>query len=199
MATLIDVIEQVRSRVAPSISDNSLQEFDYVVEQAIPNALREVITKVVVQKDASIRNLVEKSVNVALTAGVGNLSDITSSAEPIIPQFPFIRVTHSSLIQPLQPLPSEFRLSIEPTNADFGFYTVSGGKVRTKDTNGSTTALTGNLSITGCYIPTLANLPAQLLPSLIEEVIKALSGITFENETVSLLENYPARVSETQQ
>lgn len=197
MATLIDVIEQVRSRVAPDTSDEALQKFDYVIEQTVPVALKEVAVKVAESNDESVRVQLQKDFTLSLTAGKASVSSLLNASEPALLKYPFVRVEHSSLSYPLQPVPSLLRLQIEPTNPDFGFYAVKSGQIHTKDTAGSLSALTGNLTVTAQYIPTLALLPNPLLPLLVEEIVLALKGISFESETKSLLESYPTATSET--
>jgi hypothetical protein len=191
MATLIDVIEQVRSRVAPGVDETLLQEYDFIIAQSLPNALRTAASKVAESSDESVRTQLQKEFTVTLTAGKGSLASSLSAAEPMLVKFPFIRVEHSTLSYPLQPVPSLFRLQIEPANPDFGSYTVQSNQIHTKNTTGSLTSLTGNLSVTSQYIPTLALLPNTLLPILVEEVVLALKGISFESQATSLLESYP--------
>lgn len=199
MATLIEVIEQVRSRVAPDTPEELLQKFDYVVEQAVPVALKEVAIKVAQSNDKAVRAQLQKEFTVALTTGKAPLSTLLSAAEPGLLKYPLSRVEHSSLTYPLQPVASRMRLQIEPTNPDFAFYTIEAGQIHTKDTAGSLTGLTGNLTVIAQYVPTLALLPAPLLPLVVEEVVLALKGISFESETTSLLEHYPTAVSGTRE
>ena len=195
MATLIDVIEQVRSRVSPSTPEELLQKFDFAIEQAVPSALKEVAIKVAKSKDDFVKTQLQKDFALALTAGTTTVATMTSSAEPALLEFPFVSVRHSSISYPLQPVPSYLRLQIEPTNPDLGFYTLRAGTLYTKDTAGSLTGLTGTLTVTAQYVPLLSLLPPTLLPLLVEEIVLALKGISFEPETESLLESYPTAVS----
>jgi hypothetical protein len=198
MASLIDVIEQVRSRVAPGVDGSSLQEFDFVIEQTLPVALKEVAIKVAESNDEAVKAHLQKDFTAALTAGKAPLAGLLSAVEPALLRFPFQRVSHSSLSYPLLQFPSLFRLQLEPANPDFAGYTIEGGQVHTKDTTGSLTGLTGNLNITAQYVPTLASLPNTLLPLLVEEVVSALKGISFETNVKPLLESYSRATGETE-
>lgn len=197
MASLIDVIEQVRSRIAPGADALSLQQYDYIIEQTVPVALKELAVKVAESPDESVRAQLQKDFTATLTTGRAPLAGLLSAAEPALLKFPIVRVEHVSLLYPLMPVPSLLRLQIEPANPDYGFYTVKSGQVHTKDTTGSLTALTGNLTITAQYVPTVALLPNPLLPLLVEETFSALKGISFENEVTSLLESYPRSTGES--
>jgi hypothetical protein len=198
MASLIDVIEKVRSRVLPDANDETIKKFDFIVEQVLPSALKEAALKVAESKDESVRAQLQKDFTAALTTGKADMSGLLSAAEPLLLRFPFPRISHSTLTYPLQPVPSLFRLQIQPTVTDWGFYALENAKIHTKDTNGSLTGLTGNLTITGNFVPTLANLPNPLLPLVVEEIVSAVKGISFESETQPLLELYPRATGNTE-
>lgn len=197
MALLIDVIEQVRSRIAPDAGEQILQRYDFFIEQTIPVALKEMALKVAESPDESVRAQLQKEFTAALTTGKAPLAGLLSAAEPALLKYPLVRVEHASLTYPLMPLPSVLRLQIEPANPDYGFYAVKSGQIHTKDTAGSLTGLTGNLTITAQYVPTVALLPNPLLPVLVEEIVSALKGISFETEVTSLLEHYPRATGES--
>jgi hypothetical protein len=190
MANLNDVIEQVKSLVAPGAG----QEFDYLVELNVPVVLKEVAIKVAESKDESVRAQLQKDFSITLTTGKAPIATMLSAAEPALLKYPLVRVEHTSLSYPLLPVPSLLQLQIKPISQDFGYYTLKSGQVHTKDTSGSLTALTGNLSVTAQYVPTLALLPNPLLPLLVEELVLRLKGLNLETEAKSLLESYPRAV-----
>lgn len=186
MASLIDIIERVRAISGPGPGGEKI--FDYLIEQSLPSSLRRTALRVAESLDEFVRTQLQKTFTPTLTSGVASLTSQLALAEPIIVQFPFPLVEHSTLAYPLQPVPSALRLTLEPANPDYGYYTVKAGNIRTKDTAGSTTALTGTLNLTAQYIPTIANLPATLIHLLVEEIVKTMKGINLEPESVSLVE-----------
>ncbi len=140
----------------------------------IDEALRTLGLVVAASPDVLERNALQKVFSVTLTAGVGSLDDTATVSEPLIAKFPLVRVTHPSLTEPLLPLPSLQRLANEPANLDFGFYALNGGSIHTKSTNGSLTALTGTLSITGNFVPLIASLTTDQVSQLVDLIVSSV-------------------------
>ncbi len=140
----------------------------------IDEALRTLGLQVADSLDVTVRNQLQTVFTIELTSGVGSLAEATGEDEPLIVKYPLVLVTHSSLSEPLLPLPSLTRLANEPANLDFGFYALNGGSIHTKSTNGSLTALTGDLSVTGNFIPAVGTLTDQLVSRLIDLIIASV-------------------------
>lgn len=127
----------------------------------IPDALRKLTfdTAKLLPEDP-VRQILEEETTVTLTAGIGDLSTV-EAANFLAETIDRGKIFHPDSEYPLQPLEDELQLTFPWPNA-FIYFCVSGNKIKTRNTDGSRTSLTGDLTVTAIKIPTLDDLDEQL-------------------------------------
>jgi hypothetical protein len=124
------------------------------------------------------RQLLQTTVPLTLAAGVGDLAPwVTAHPSYLTKTIDLGAIFHPDSNYPLQQLDSGmFKF---PWPAFYIYFDISGNTILTLNTDGSQTSLTGDLTITLLAVPTLANLPLQLEPLLIEAMVaETISGQT---------------------
>lgn len=145
---------------------------------AIATALR-AVAEMLAQRDPEDveRQLLEITVPLTLTAGVGDLaawvvanpSYLTKTIDPGT-------ITHpDSPAFPLQPAADASQLNF-PWPAFYIYFCIAGNKIKTRNLDESLTSLTGDLTLTLLAVPTLAGLPVQLEPLLIEAMVAEVNS-----------------------
>ncbi len=143
------------------------------IEAALPTCLNRFADSVAA--DPKLRELLSKNFVITLASGVGNLTTAFTATEPlIIEQMEQADVTHTSSTLPLQPLPDITSLRL-PHSKMVIYYTVHGQELHTRNTDGSLTSLTGSVNIHGSYVPSLADVPAQLKDMFVDVVVGYLN------------------------
>lgn len=113
------------------------------------------------------------SVTATLTSGVADLATLVNASPFInINRIRFGRVFLNSFDQPLYWLPDgETALLDDSLDTDFTGYWIEGNKLYTTDAS-----LSGTLSLSVPFIPTLASLPNDLVSTLVDEVVAIAGG-----------------------
>jgi hypothetical protein len=121
------------------------------------------------------RQILEAATTVTLASGVGNLAALEAAnylPDSIDPG----KITHSSSTYPLQQVADELQLTF-PWDTFFIYFCISGNKIKTRNTDGDLTTLTGSLNVVALLIPAIAALPEQLWTEFLDEMeVLAMPG-----------------------
>ena len=187
MASTIDVIEQVRAQIAPLADADKSGDLDFAIAQLIPVALRTLAEKVAGNEEPALREYFQQTFNCAITANVASFASHLVAAEPLLISCPFPEVSHASVSRPFLYVGGRTLLSFSDSY-DFGYYTIVDTDILLKPPTG--VSLTGNVIVLANFVPSLANVPAQVLPYLVKIIVSMLSRISIKNESrPSLLAN----------
>jgi hypothetical protein len=135
----------------------------------VPDALKR-LTKAFAQfpESDARRQLFEAETTVALTAGVGDLAALEAAnylPDTIDPG----NISHASSSWPLQPLADESQLNF-PWPRFYIYYCIAGNQIKTRNTDGSLTSLSGTLGVVAMKIPTISELKEQLWAEFLDEM-----------------------------
>ena len=164
----MDILE-LRDRVLSKLGEDAVTGGD--IEGVVPNALRRFATNVAYNPKTWIRELLRKDFQITVTAGLGDLTTPLTANEPLIIDRTWasnLFVTNGTI--PMQPLPDRTQLNLERPKF-FVYYTVDGNLLRTRNLDGSLTSLSTTVTITGNFVPLLANIPNQLTDDFVDVVV----------------------------
>lgn len=135
----------------------------------VPDALRRLAFKFALMPPGELRrNLLETETTITLTAGVGDLT--TLEAANYLPEsIDLGNIRHPSNTLPLQNVEDDVALTF-PFPRFMIYFTIGGNKIRTRNTDGSLTTLTGDVTVSLIQIPTLAALKSQLETDFLDEL-----------------------------
>ena len=171
MSTLLNIIEQVRSRLDSDGRTTDEAALDFAVEAALPSALRALAVKVAAQP-REIATYLEKTVAPTIASTSADLTSFLSISEPILVKAPFTQVTHASVSLPFVFVPDVTRLQWE-SSPDLAFYTVDGNIIKFVPPTGVT--VSGALTVTASFIPQLSSVRQVLEPLLIDEIMPLIN------------------------
>jgi hypothetical protein len=170
MATLVDVIEQVRTRLDADGAKFEDSALDYAVEAALPACLQQLAEQV---STSPFKQLLQKDFTVALISTAADLTSSLTATEPMLIVLPFTDVIHANVTLPFLYVPDRRRLSWE-SSYDFAYYTLDGQSIIIKAPTGVT--VSGNLTVKAAFIPSLSSVQSQLIPLLVECLVKIISN-----------------------
>jgi hypothetical protein len=177
------LIDLARYRIPGGIDEPKIQTYRFQVGSWIPTAMHRLCERIC--KDGSNEKIGLITVDYtspALSSGVADLSSATYSN--IL--FEFIGshgiVIHSSTTTPLQHVATEQELRLKrPFESMFIHYTVNSKKIKTKNTDGSLTSLSGTLAVTAPSVPTIqasgSDWNIDLHDNLIDDAVDILQEI----------------------
>jgi hypothetical protein len=167
------LIAELRDRVLSKLGENG-PIYGGDIEMAAENALHRFATNVAYSPRRWMRELLRKDFSVTITSGTGDLTASLTASEPLMIDRSWAdNFFITSGTTPLQPLPDRTQLSFTRSTM-FIYYTIDGNTIRTRNTDGSLSSLSTTLTITGNYVPTLANVPDQLTDDFVDVVVAYL-------------------------
>src|SRR5258708_2059600 len=204
MYSSLSLTEKVLTRIPIDLDREQEVFLRYAVGQWIEDALYRLARKVSESTDRATKQLLQRDYTLALTSGSGLLSGALFQGNPVTTE-PFFydridpsTVTHSSSPYKIQYVEHPSILDLSRPRAVI-YYTVSDGRVLTRNTDGATNTLGGTLAFTANYIPLLTSLPAQLESTLLDEMMgiatEKLGNRSFMEKA---LENQAAAAQEQQ-
>ena len=141
----------------------------------IPDALKSLSYRVMNSDDPVLRQKLIKDFSVTATSGTAPLTTPLTASEPMIWEgLSKSTMMHSSSVYPFQHLPDRTSLIIDRPRFGLIYDWVDGSTLRTKDTSGSLTGLTGTVTISGSYIPVITTVSgnADLEEMLVEDLTR---------------------------
>jgi hypothetical protein len=177
MATLLDIIEQVKSNLTPDSPLYNSTEIDFAIEAAINPALQTVSQEVADSDDPSI---LRKDFTATPTAGVLDLSatsptDLTPIIVKSLERVGSVRLSSGSVGMIRVNRDASLRSTITNT-AEAHHYLIQGRQLLFKNaSDNSLTTFVSPIKLTANYVPTLAQLPSQLDTRLIQEIVRRLA------------------------
>lgn len=172
-----EAVERALRKIQPAPAPEELTPLRSALLVSINSALRTVAELMAQRAPEDVeRQLLETTAALTLAAGVGNLAAwVSANPSYLTKTIDRGKIFHGSSSYPLQEVADELQLTF-PWPAELIYFCISGDKLKTRNKDQSLTSLTGDLTITLLAIPTLANLPAQLEPLLIEAMVAEIAS-----------------------
>ncbi len=163
---ILSLIDQVLGRTGEGVAGPEIEVF-------LPTALGRFGESVANDPRPNVRELLRKEFTIPVVSGVGDLSTALTDAEPLLASaLPAANLYITAGTQPMQYLPDRVQLGLGRSNI-FIYYAIEGNSLLTRNTDGSLTSLNTTITATASYVPSLANVPAQLEDEFVDLVVRA--------------------------
>lgn len=176
--TTIDILERVRNRVAPDVSERDIQKIDFIIETNIPGALNRLGR--VVAKSSEFR-LMQKEFAVTPVAGIANVGTVDTGNQILwdtVERTGTLRETTDSVNKrPFIKVPRRSSLyAANPTTDAVHFFIEAEKKITLKDTANALGTYTTPITLTASIIPTLSTVPDQF-EDLFIDILTEMVGV----------------------
>lgn len=144
----------------------------------IPDALKSLGYQVMNSNDPMVKQKLIKDFTVTASAGTASLTTPLTASEPmILESLKSATMTHSTSDYPFQHLFDRQSLVLDRPSFGLIYDWVNGNTLRTRDTDGSLTALSGTVTISANYVPILTTVSGDqtLEEMLVEELVRVAS------------------------
>lgn len=159
--TVIEYIARVGKRVSPDSPLTSEQSES--IEKALPAALQRLGQSVADSPNPATRALLQQDFVLTLSAGEVVLPD-----DMVETSVPLAVLTLTGYPEPLQHLPYFQDVLSPPSMADYGFFTLSHGKIVVRDYTGTAPSATDLTVYNANFIPTIDEVPGTLIDDLLD-------------------------------